>query len=86
MASLNEAYEVISNPGSSSPSLPLAPPTHEKPAELRARFDNGEDPNDQQQGGAHQHGGSPFQHFFQQGGGQQFFQQGGGQQYSFKFG
>ncbi|KAK4694733.1 hypothetical protein P7C70_g8684, partial [Phenoliferia sp. Uapishka_3] len=69
MASLNEAYEVISNP------------------ELRARFDNGEDPNDQsQQGGAHQHGGSPFQHFFQQGGGQQFFQQGGGQQYSFKFG
>ncbi|KAL8276466.1 hypothetical protein RQP46_011116 [Phenoliferia psychrophenolica] len=55
--------------------------------ELRARFDNGEDPNEQQQGGGFQHGGSPFQHFFQQGGGQQqFFQQGGGQQYSFKFG
>ncbi|KAM0746903.1 Co-chaperone [Meredithblackwellia eburnea MCA 4105] len=64
MAALNEAYEVLSNP------------------ELRARFDNGEDPNDPtaNQQNPFAHGGSPFQHFFQQGGGgQQFFQQGGGQ-------
>lgn len=58
--------------------------------ELRARFDNGDDPNEQQQGppgggGFHQGGGGhPFfaggQQFFQGGGGggQQFFQQGGG--------
>ncbi|KAL1303258.1 hypothetical protein AAFC00_006672 [Neodothiora populina] len=76
MASINEAYEVLSDP------------------ELKARFDNGDDPNDQTQGGGG--GGNPFQGspfgrgpggqpvFFQQrggggGGGAQFkFQQGGG--------
>ena len=56
--------------------------------ELRARFDNGDDPNEQQQGppggGGFHHGGHPFfaggQQFFQGGGGggQQFFQQQGG--------
>ena len=63
MASVNEAYEVLSNP------------------ELKARFDRGDDPNDQQQQRAHpfQQGGNPFR-------GNPFFQQGGGgQQFSFKF-
>ncbi|KAF3396841.1 hypothetical protein EIK77_004659 [Talaromyces pinophilus] len=60
MASINEAYEVLSDP------------------ELRARFDNGDDPNDPESGR-----GGPFQgHPFaggRGGGGQQFFfQQGGG--------
>ncbi|KAI9676922.1 MAG: hypothetical protein M1817_006761 [Caeruleum heppii] len=51
MASINEAYEVLSDP------------------ELRARFDNGDDPNSQEQQG------SPFQGspFGGGGGGQQFF-------------
>ena len=73
MASLNEAYEVLSNP------------------ELRARFDNGDDPNDPTSGQGPQQGhpffaqggGMPF--VFQQGGGGSFFQQ-GGQQFHFKFG
>lgn len=65
MASINEAYEVLSNP------------------ELRARFDNGDDPNSQEQGNPFQGspfggGGHPF--MFQQGGG------GGGQQFKFHFG
>lgn len=48
--------------------------------ELRARFDNGDDPNSQEQGSPFQ--GSPFG-----GGGHPFmFQQGGGQQYKFHFG
>jgi len=60
MATVNEAYEVLSKP------------------ELRARFDNGDDPNDPMAGagpggGA---GGNPFAHFFQQSGGP--FHQGGG--------
>lgn len=66
MASINEAYEVLSDP------------------ELKARFDNGDDPNDpQSQGG----GGHPFQgHPFGSGGGQHFFfQQGGGPGAQFKF-
>ncbi|KAI1333476.1 DnaJ domain-containing protein [Xylariaceae sp. FL0016] len=47
--------------------------------ELRARFDRGDDPNNQEQGNPFQ--GSPF------GGGSPFmFQQGGGQQFQFKFG
>ncbi|SGZ27612.1 BQ5605_C026g10141 [Microbotryum silenes-dioicae] len=56
--------------------------------ELRQRFDNGDDPNDQQSGGGH---GQPF---FHQGGGgghpfEQFFQQaqgGGGHQHTFRWG
>jgi len=75
MATINEAYEVLSDP------------------ELKARFDRGDDPNDQQQQQGNPFQGSPFGHgpggqpiFFQQrggggggGGGQQFkFQAGGG--------
>ncbi|KAI9850747.1 MAG: hypothetical protein M1838_005158 [Thelocarpon superellum] len=61
MSSINEAYEVLSDP------------------ELRARFDNGDDPNSQEhQGSPFQ--GSPFGGSWPGGaGGQQFFfQQGGG--------
>ncbi|KAI9845436.1 MAG: hypothetical protein M1837_004914 [Sclerophora amabilis] len=60
MASINEAYEVLSDP------------------ELRARFDNGDDPNShagQQQGsGGNPFHGSPFGHGH---GGQQYFFRGG---------
>ncbi|KAL8797931.1 MAG: hypothetical protein Q9182_007114 [Xanthomendoza sp. 2 TL-2023] len=57
MASINEAYEVLSDP------------------ELRTRFDNGDDPNSNEQQGQPFHG-SPFG---QGPGGQQFFfRQGGG--------
>lgn len=62
MASINEAYEVLSDP------------------ELKARFDQGDDPNDQQQGGNPFHG-SPF------GGGgghQQFVFRQGGAQFQFQ--
>lgn len=82
MATLNEAYEVLSDP------------------ELRARFDNGDDPNDPsaQAGGPFQQGGAhPFMQFFQQGGagggsgGHSFFQHaggagGGGMPFQFHFG
>lgn len=47
--------------------------------ELRARFDRGDDPNDQEQQRGSPFQGSPF------GNGQQFFQQGGGQHRQFKF-
>ncbi|KAH8105446.1 hypothetical protein BXZ70DRAFT_1070055 [Cristinia sonorae] len=61
--------------------------------ELRARFDNGDDPNDPmaQQGGFPFPGGAgghPFAQFFQQGGGGNFFQGGGfpgGGSYQFHF-
>lgn len=63
MASINEAYEVLSDP------------------ELKARFDNGDDPNDQQQQG------NPFQGSPFGGGGQQFFmRQGGGGSFKFQGG
>ncbi|KAH7375726.1 DnaJ and TPR domain-containing protein [Plectosphaerella cucumerina] len=66
MASINEAYEVLSDP------------------ELRARFDRGDDPNDQESGRGNPFQGSPFGHgspfMFQQGGG------GGSQQFKFQFG
>ncbi|CAD6580379.1 MAG: hypothetical protein TREMPRED_002722 [Tremellales sp. Tagirdzhanova-0007] len=66
MAALNEAYEVLSDPGEF---LTGTSPAYK--AELRTRYDNGEDPNDPQQGQqqnpfAHHGGGMPFQ-FFQQG-------------------
>jgi DnaJ family protein C protein 3 len=63
MSSINEAYEVLSDP------------------ELRARFDQGDDPNDpQSQQGGHPFHGSPF------GGQQQFvFRQGGFPGGSFQF-
>ncbi|KIW28554.1 uncharacterized protein PV07_08208 [Cladophialophora immunda] len=70
MTSINEAYEVLSDP------------------ELKAKFDNGEDPNDPM---ANQ-GGNPFQGSPFGAGGQQFFFQqgfpgggGGGGQRQFKF-
>ncbi|EXJ67058.1 DnaJ like subfamily C member 3 [Cladophialophora psammophila CBS 110553] len=67
MTSINEAYEVLSDP------------------ELKAKFDNGEDPNDPMANqGGHPFQGSPFG-----AGGQQFFFQqgfpGGGGQRQFKF-
>lgn len=94
MAALNEAYEVLSNAGERrlvgrvpretlcSRCGPPAPPS-----DLRARFDQGDDPNDPS--GGHGHGGNPFAHhgagqgfqqFFQQGGQPFMFQGGGGQQ------
>ncbi|KAG0358241.1 hypothetical protein BGZ54_010511 [Gamsiella multidivaricata] len=68
MASLNEAYEVLSDP------------------ELRARFDNGDDPNDpqgQQNPFGQGFGGNPF--FFQQGGSPFGQAGGGGFQFNFQF-
>ena len=66
MQSINEAYEVLSDP------------------ELKQRFDNGDDPNDQSQQGQNPFQGSPFG--FGQGGQPVFFQQrSGGQQQQFKF-
>lgn len=64
MASINEAYEVLSD------------------TELRSRFDNGDDPNDQ-----HSHGGgSPFHGSpFGPGGGQPYFFHHGGPGAQFKF-
>ncbi|KAK0448228.1 hypothetical protein EV421DRAFT_1786383 [Armillaria borealis] len=73
MASVNEAYEVLSDP------------------ELRARFDNGEDPNDpmaQQGGHPFANGQHPFAQFFQQSSGG-FSGGGGGHQhggFQFHFG
>lgn len=52
--------------------------------ELKERYDNGEDPNDQSQQQQNPFAQGGFQNFFQQGqGGQQFFQQGG---FKVKFG
>ncbi|KAG6884252.1 hypothetical protein C0993_012784 [Termitomyces sp. T159_Od127] len=73
MAAVNEAYEVLINPGK-QPRLLSKQSAHpcSPAAELRARFDSGDDPNDPmaQQGG-HAYpfaaGGHPFAQFFQQG-------------------
>ena len=75
MAAVNEAYEVLSNPGTSLPNSAHSLPSDCFPLptpELRARFDNGEDPNDPmaQQGGQPfpgGPGGAQFAQFFQQG-------------------
>ena len=79
MAAVNEAYEVLSNPGKSSCSLPTCPSAHAlNPAtltipDLKRRFDAGEDPNDPMAGagggGGGFPGGHPFAQFFQQGAG-----------------
>ncbi|KAG6852227.1 hypothetical protein C0991_001829 [Blastosporella zonata] len=91
MATINEAYEVLTNPGKPPLLLSLCSGTNTQ-AELRARFDNGDDPNDpmSQQGG-HAYpfpgGGHPFQQFFQQSGGfSGGFPGGGGQQFHFQHG
>lgn len=97
MAAVNEAYEVLSKPGKFSLSTHLIIRL-DRPdiilTELRARFDNGDDPNDPmaQQGGHPFPGGAsghPFAQFFQQsgGGGGNFFQGGfpGGGSYQFHF-
>jgi DnaJ family protein C protein 3 len=79
MATVNEAYEVLSKPGSSL-SYSLASLTNGPLAELRARFDAGDDPNDPM-AGQQGHpftgsfgGGHPFAQFFQQQGGSGGFQ------------
>jgi len=77
MAAVNEAYEVLSNPGTSfSPILPFASTyllNTFSSLELRSRVDAGEDPNDPMAGagggGGGFPGGHPFAHFFQQGAG-----------------
>jgi DnaJ family protein C protein 3 len=85
MQTLNEAYEVLTTPGTfTSLAQELADGT-----ELRQRYDNGDDPNDphsgQQQNPFAHHGGNPFQ-FFQQGaGGFPFPGGGGGQRVKFEF-
>lgn len=81
MAAVNEAYEVLSDPGVFVIPIPI-PSCKRFPfdlicfsfanAELRRRFDNGDDPNDpmsQQGGHPFQQGTHPFAQFFQQGGG-----------------
>lgn len=75
MATVNEAYEVLSSPGEGVLHMLFRLLTIWL-LELRARFDNGDDPNDptsgQQGGHPFGPGGHPFQ-FFQHGGpGQQF--------------
>lgn len=92
MAAVNEAYEVLSNPGmrrvslffSFNPSLT----GYITFSELRQRFDNGDDPNDPTaQSGGHpfqQGGGHPFMQFFQ--GGNGGFSQGQGFSYHFRSG
>ena len=77
MAAVNEAYEVLSKPGS-SPFLSI--PTESSFAlyfaELKARFDAGEDPNDPTAGQGGFPGGHPFANFFHQGSGGFQFQHG----------
>ena len=79
MATLNEAYEVLSDPRKCSVDIANV--------ELRQRYDNGDDPNDptagqQQNPFAHHGGGFPF---FQQGGGGGF-PGSGGQRMQFQWG
>lgn len=89
MATLNEAYEVLSSTGK-SPQL-ASPDTWNSAndPELRQRYDNGDDPNDPTSGQQHNpfanHGGGgmPFQFFQQGGGGGGPFQ--GGQRFKFEF-
>lgn len=87
MAAVNEAYEVLSNPGMSFP-LPFFALAHgDTFSELRQRYDNGDDPNDPTaQSGGHpfQQGGHPFMQFFQ--GGNGGFSQGQGFSYHFRSG
>lgn len=90
MQSLNEAYEVLTDPGMSRPVLKQRKSANEKA--LRQRYDNGDDPNDPHAGQQHNPfahhggGGNPFQFFQQQGGGGgQGFPFQGGQKFKFEF-
>ena len=94
MAAVNEAYEVLNNPGMFTSLTSVIFFSHVEPnlnlpmyfffLELRQRFDNGEDPNDPMaaQGGHpfFANGQHPFAQFFQQSGGQ------GGYQFHFSTG
>jgi DnaJ family protein C protein 3 len=72
MAAVNEAYEVLSKPGTSLPPLNTYFSDGMSAVELRARFDAGDDPNDPmaaQQGQPFTGGfgaDHPFAQFFQQ--------------------
>lgn len=80
MASVNEAYEVLSNDGACFCLFSLKIVILTCTAELRQRYDNGDDPNDPTSqhgpGGGHPFQGTPF--FFQQGGFPGGFPGGGG--------
>lgn len=76
MATVNEAYEVLSKPGSSSLLSIQTGPHSLYFTELKARFDAGEDPNDPTAGQGGFPGGHPFANFFQQGSGGFQFQHG----------
>lgn len=80
MASVNEAYEVLSNPGLY---LVMSSCLHTRAplfTDLKRRFDAGEDPNDPMAGAGGGHGGFPGGHPFAQ-----FFQQGTGGSGGFQF-
>jgi DnaJ family protein C protein 3 len=85
MATVNEAYEVLSNEGACC-MFPLCMLVLTRATELRQRYDSGDDPNDPTSqygpGGGHPFQGSPF--FFQQGGGG-FPGSGGGHQFHFQW-
>ena len=81
MAAVNEAYEVLSDPGAYTPSIPYSARLMPRPAELRQRYDNGDDPNDP----TTQQGGNPFTGGFPAGQFAQFFQQGFGGHGGFQF-
>ncbi|KAH7886607.1 hypothetical protein F5I97DRAFT_1019022 [Phlebopus sp. FC_14] len=81
MATVNEAYEVLSNPGEYTRGIITATVRGSLITELRQRFDNGDDPNDPNSQGGHPftgfnggfggfRGGAehPFAHFFQHAG------------------
>lgn len=77
MAQVNEAYETLSSPGKQRCRYNIFCLAQLIFAELRQRFDNGDDPNDpSSQGGApftgygspFGGGDHPFAHFFQQAG------------------
>jgi len=71
MAAVNEAYEVLSNPGTAHRLSYQIQTDHPYLLDLKGRFDAGEDPNDPMAGagGGGYPGGHPFAQFFQQGSG-----------------
>jgi DnaJ family protein C protein 3 len=88
MASVNEAYEVLSNNGMPSFAFVMHRAYPYIATELRQRYDNGDDPNDpESQQGGHPFHGSPFQ-FFQgsPAGSARGARGAGGGQFNFHFG